>query len=233
MSLEGGGHVQNKEISTVLVARRHGRSRNSVFGWGTVLAALVLSVLGIRMNQIANPIQIMITVAVSMLIVFLIRVFVVGPIRAWRMMRPFSIDIASGFLESQYPHGQFRDQRVVVRLKNQSYKQHSKCVLHIMSVSNFDNTHKNFPRAIEEFSIEPGEALSIPIMSWTTRNPPLKNDNEIVVCGPVGWGWGGNVARLPCGAYDVVIRVGIPDCDPICLCCRIWIDGDALKATIA
>jgi hypothetical protein len=51
-----------------------------------------------------------------------------------------------------------------------------------------------------------------------------------VFCGPVGWGWGGNFVALPCGSYDMEIRIGDPNGDATRIFCRVWIEGDELKA---
>jgi hypothetical protein len=62
----------------------------------------------------------------------------------------------------------------------------------------------------------------------------VKLTNKSAVAGPVHWGWGGNVAMLPCDlSYDVLVRIGIYERpDPIPASCRIWIEGNALKAVL-
>lgn len=67
-------------------------------------------------------------------------------------------------------------------------------------------------------------------MTWTSRREPYENDKTIMLSGPVGWGWGGNFVALPCGSYDLVLRIGIPEGDPIVTLCRVWIELDFLKA---
>jgi hypothetical protein len=144
------------------------------------------------------------------------------------MLRPFSVKVAAGFIETQYPMGRFEPQKVALVVTNRSYRPRSNCVLHIMSANGCEVNC--FPRFIEEFSVQPGETKSLTFMTWTSRREPYENDKTIMLSGPVGWGWGGNFVALPCGSYDLVLRIGIPEGDPIVTLCRVWIELDFLKA---
>jgi hypothetical protein len=153
-----------------------------------------------------------------------------APRRVRYMLNPFEIKVVSGVLASEYPSEPFERQRAAISIKNESYTQRSNCELHVQTVSDFDNQHNSFPRFIKEFSVQPGETQQIEFLSWTPRKAPLENDKVMVFCGPVGWGWGGNFVALPCGSYDMEIRIGVPDGDATRIFCRVWIEGDELKA---
>jgi hypothetical protein len=164
----------------------------------------------------------------------LLHVLFIAPYRAWRMMNPFKTKIVSGILESAYPAKQFEPQRAAILITNKCYRQRSNCVLHVQAVIPFDNQHHSLPRFIKEFSIQPGETQQIDFLSWTPRKPPYENDQKMTLCGPVGWGLGGNFVALPCGSsYDVELRIGVPDGDATTIFCRVWIEGDELKASKA
>jgi hypothetical protein len=101
-------------------------------------------------------------------------------------------------------------------------------VLHIQNISEFDNRHQSLPRFVKEFSIQPREVKQIEFLALTSRTEEYVGN--IVLCGPVGPGWGGNFVALPCGSYDIELRIGLADGDPTRILCRVWIDGNELKA---
>jgi|ERR1700730_2504712 len=175
---------------------------SSAFGWGAVIGASFIVFLGpLKMVQNHEWLQPFIAAAFAMLFVFAIHLIFIAPYRAFRMLRPFSIKVVAGHLETQYPMTQYECQKAAVLITNRSYLPRSNCVLHIMNVSGCKEHY--FPRFIEEFSIQSGEMKSLTFMTWTSRPPPYENDKTIMLSGPVGWGWGGNFAALPCGSYDL------------------------------
>lgn len=202
---------------------------SSAFGWGAVAGAFILSVLGpLKMAQNHEWLQPLITAGFALLFVFVINLIFIAPYRAFRMLWPFSIKIVAGHLETQYPIAQYECQRAAVLITNRSYRPRSNCVLHIMSVSGCKENY--FPRFIEEFSVQSGETKPLTFMTWTSRPPPYENDKTIMLSGPVGWDFGGYFAALPRGSYDLVLRIGITEGNPICIRCKIWVEGDSLKA---
>jgi len=207
------------------------------FGWGAVAAAAFIGFLQQQPDLKKNLDQWWVlplaNAFAALLAVSLIHAVVIAPYRAWRMLNPFKTKIVSGILKSEYPAEQFPRQRAAVLIKNKSYRQRSNCVLHIQTVSDFDNQHHSFPRFIKEFSIQPGETQQIEFLTWTARKAPLENDKAMALCGPVGWGWGGNFVALPCGSHDIEIRIGVPDGDAIRIFYRVWIEADELKASKA
>jgi hypothetical protein len=130
-----------------------------------------------------------------------------APYRAWRMLNPFRIKVVSGQLDSEYPKEAFPRQYAAVRIKNLSYRQRSNCVLHIWQIAGFDNQHHALPRFVYEFALLPGDTKEIGFLSWTTRSPPHENDSMFTLSGPTGPGYGGNVVKLPCGSYEIDIRI--------------------------
>ncbi len=211
---------------------------NAWFGWGAVAAAVFIGFLQQHPGLIKNIDQAqwwwflpVVGVFAALLLVSSIHALLIAPYRAWRMLKPFEIEVVSGMLESEYPAEPFERQRAAISIKNKSYRQHTNCVSHVQTVSGLDNQHHSFPRFIKEFSLQPGETKQIEILTWTARKAPHENDKQIVLSGPVGWGWGGNFVALPCGSsYDMEIRIGVPDSDPTRVFCRVWIEGDELKA---
>jgi hypothetical protein len=202
---------------------------SSAFGWGAVIGASFLVFLGpLKMIQNHEWLQPLIAAAFAMLFVFAIHLIFIAPWRAFFMLRPFSVKVAAGFIETQYPMGRFEPQKVVLVVTNRSYRPRSNCVLHIMGINGCEENC--FPRFIEEFSIQHGETKSLTVMTWTSRREPYENDKTIMLSGPVGWGWSGNFVALPCGSYDLVLRIGIPEGDHIVILCRVWIERDFLKA---
>ena len=207
-----------------------------MFGWGAAAAAFIVTFLNQQFGIIKNideaswwfsPVA---GAFVALFAVSLTHAVLIAPYRAWRMLHPFRIDIISGMLESEYPAERFERQRAAIAIKNKSYRQRSNCVLHIQNVNNFDNHHRAFPRFIKEFSIQRGEIKQIEFLTWTTRKPPRENDKSIVLCGPAGGGWDGNYVALPLGSYDMELRIGVANVDAIRIFCRVWIEGDELKA---
>jgi hypothetical protein len=206
------------------------------FGWAAVAAAAFIGYLQQRLNlvkEIGEAPGWFLPVAgafVALVAALFIHAVVIAPYRAWRMLNPFKTKILSGILKSEYPTETVERQRAAVLIENKPYRQRSNCVLHVQTVSNFDDQYHAFPRFIKEFSIQSGETQQIEFLTWTARKAPLENDKTMTFCGPVAWGWGGNFVALPCGSYDMEIRIGVPDDDATRIFCRVWIEGDELKA---
>ena len=168
----------------------------------------------------------------ALVLVAVFNAFVLAPYRAWRMLKPFRIEVISGQLDGEYPKEPFPRQSAAVIIKNLSYRQRSNCAVHVWQIGRFNNQHHALPRLISEFSLLPGDTQQVKFLSWTTRSPPLKNDLTFILSGPIGWGWGGNVVTLPCGSYDIDIRIGVPEADAIVVPCRVWADGNGLRAAL-
>jgi hypothetical protein len=206
---------------------------SSTFGWGGVVGASVLAAIAIylKMDQVPAWLLPIASAVIALLLVFFINLLIVAPYRAFRMMRPFSIKIESGFIKSQYPLSHFDSQKVAIRIKNRSYRPRSECVLHITSINNFENTNHVFPRFVEKFSIQPGDTTLITLASWTSRKLPSTDDSSIAIAGAIGRGYGGNVLMLPCDlCYDVAIRIGIPEGVSVCVYYKMWIEDRVLRA---
>ena len=212
-----------------------GRGRH--VGWGAAAAAIIVAFLIERFGIIKNIDQAqwwflpVASAFVALLAVSLIHAALIAPYRAWRMLDPFRIKSGLWNATKRISCGKILErQRAAVAIKNKSYRQRSNCVLHIQNVSDFDNQHHSFPRFIKEFSVQRGETKQIEFLSWTARKRPYENDKSILLTGPVGGGWDGNIVALPCGSYDMELRVGVAEVDAIRIFCRVWIEGDELKA---
>jgi|ERR1700730_6744311 hypothetical protein len=87
---------------------------SSAFGWGAVAGAAILGFwgpvkLGAQIPEwLQQPIA---SAAFAMLFVFVIHLIVIAPWRAFFMLRPFSVKVAAGFIETQYPMGRFEPQQ--------------------------------------------------------------------------------------------------------------------------
>jgi hypothetical protein len=80
---------------------------SSAFGWGAVAGAAFLGFWG-RPVKMGGPIpewlqQPLASAAFAVLFVFVIHLIVIALIRAFFMLRPFSVKVAAGFVETQYP----------------------------------------------------------------------------------------------------------------------------------
>ena len=209
-----------------------------MFGWGTIAAAAAVGYLHQQYDFIKTPeqepwwVMPIVSALAALLLVAIIQALFIAPYRAWRMLHPFKISVASGYIDSEYPTEMFPRQVVALTVRNMSYRQWSSCVLHILQIKNFDNTHHSLPRMVSEFSVLPGEFQRITFLSWTTRSPPHTNDQSFVLSGPVGWGLGGNVVALQCASQDIDIRIGVPDAEAIVIQCRVWTEGSELKAEL-
>lgn len=211
---------------------------SGVFGWGGIAGAAIFGSVSQRYASIAVYgqdwpwIPPLASAIFAVVIVAMINAVFLAPIRAWRMLHPFKIKLVSGQLETVYPGESFPRQSAAVLIENASYKQRPNCVLHICSIADFDNQHHALPRQVCEFSLLSGEIKQIAFLTWTTRNPPLSNDIDFQLSGPTGWGLDGNLVNLPIGSYDIDIRVGIHQSDPVVLRCQVWVDSNNLRATL-
>jgi hypothetical protein len=217
---------------------RHGVG-GGVFGWGTPITAVVI---GLIQHQYELSIWVseqaswwltpLLSALAALVVVGAFNALVLAPYRAWRMLKPFRIEVVSGQLDGEYPKEVFPRQCAAIVMKNLSYRQRSNCVLHVLHIAGFDNQHHALPRFVSEFSLLPGDTQQITFLSWTTRNPPLGNDPTFILSGPIGWGWGGNVVTLPCGSHDIDIRIGVPEADAIVIRCRVWADDNDLRVAL-
>jgi hypothetical protein len=219
------------------VAARHGVGGN-MFGWGIVAAALLLGYAHQQYGFISASEQAswwfmpLASAFAGLVVVAVFNGLVLAPYRAWRMLKPFRIEVISGQLDSEHPKESFPRQSAAIVMKNLSYRQRSNCVMHVLQIAGFDNQHHALPRFISEFSLLPGDTQQIKFLSWTTRSPPHRNDQTFMLSGPVGWGWGGNIVTLPCGSHDIDIRIGVPEADAIVIRCRVWVNDNDLCAAL-
>ena len=218
------------------VALCHGVG-GAMFGWGTVAAAFIYGLiqhqygLSITASEQASwwltPIG---NALASLGVVTAFHAVLLAPYRTWRIMcRPFRTKVVLGQLDGEYPKQAFPRQSAAVVIKNLSYRQRSNCVLHVWQIAGFDSQHHALPRFISEFSLLPGDTQQINFLSWTTRSPPHENDSIFMLSGPTGPSYGSNVFKLPCGLYDIDIRIGVPEADAIFIHCRVWADGNNLR----
>jgi hypothetical protein len=146
------------------------------------------------------------------------------------MIKPFKIKIVSGEIETIYPKARFDRQSVAVSIRNKSYRDRNNCTIHVTNVAGFNNEHHTFPRLIQEFSVQSGDDIVIPILSRVLREAPLKSDDHLTVHGPITPAWNGNRVTLPLGSYDIEIRIGVPDGDTILIPCRVYGEGESINA---
>lgn len=219
------------------IAFWHGASA-AMFGWGTVAAGFIIAYVQPQLTFIPRSMQASLLftplegLVAGLLAVTIVYAVGVAPYRAWRMLNPFRIDVVSGQLDGEYPKEEFPRQSAAVSIKNLSYRQRSNCVAHIWQMAGFDNQHSALPRFITEFSLLPGDTQQIKFLSWTTRSPPHRNDSTFMLSGPIGGGYGGNVVTLPYGSHDIEITIGVPEADPYTIRCRVWADGNDLRAAL-
>jgi hypothetical protein len=221
------------------VATWHGVG-GAMFGWGTVAAAVILGFiphqygLSITVSEQASWwLTPLLNALAALVVVLVVHALALAPYRAWRMQhKPFRIKVVSGRLDDEYPKQAFPRQSAAVVIKNLSYRQRSNCVLHVWQIAGFDNQHHALPRFISEFSLLPGDTQQIKFLSWTTRSSPHGNDPAFMLNGPTAGGYGGNAVKLPCGSHDIDIRIGVPEADAIVIRCRVWADGNDLRAAL-
>lgn len=201
---------------------------SAAFGWGAVVGAVILALLGFTemIQAWTEPIA---SAAFAVMFVFAIHFFIIAPYRAIYMLWPFSIKVVAGHLKTPYPPGPFEPQKAALLVRNRSYLPQSG-VMHIMSIVDNASDDIQFPRFVTEFSVQPNMTRHLVFVTWTLGNPPYENDRSIFLSGPVGPGFGGNIAMLPVGSHNINLRIGIPDGVDIYIRCRVWIEGDSLKA---
>jgi hypothetical protein len=168
--------------------------------------------------------------AFAILIVAAFRILFIAPYRAYRVLKPFRVKLISGEIETAYPKERFERQNVAVSIRNKIYRDLVNCTLHVMKVSGFNDDRHQFPRLIQEFSIQSGDKIVIPILSRTLRTAPLQSDKHLTFHGPIAPVWNGNIVTLPIGSYDMEIRIGIPDGNAVLIPCMIQSDDSCLIA---
>jgi len=175
--------------------------------------------------MIQGWIQPIASAALAVAFVFALHFLFIAPYRALRMLWPFSIKVIAGHIETLYPPSQCEPQKAALIITNRAYLPRSNCVMHIMSVSGIDDI--SFPRFITEFSVQPGEPKQLVFLTWVPGQP-------LFLSGSVGAGWEGNIAMLPMiqkGAfYNIGLRIGVSDGESNYIHCKIWIEGNSLKA---
>ncbi len=208
---------------------------SDIFGWGAFIAAIVISYAGHEVTWIAMaettfwwflPIASLVT---AFILVVVINTFVIAPRRAARMLKPLKIDIVSGYLDTSYPTEKFPRQSAAIVVTNLAHQQLSNCVLHVTEITGYTDNYNMIPRFVCAFTLQPNETQQVQFMSWTTRSAPLKNDNHFTLHGPVGPQFGGNLLSLPCGSYDIDLRVGVTGAEAERILCRVWAVDDTLK----
>jgi hypothetical protein len=161
---------------------------SAVFSYGSPIAALIVGIFftsgPLKLDQSRPWVIVIASVALAYLVAFTIHSFI-GLFRAWNMLHPFTFEVVSGQLETQYPKGEHDPQIVAVRIKNRSYLTRHDCVVHIMNVEGIDNRSHIFPRFIEKLSIDSRETKQIPLMCRAFRFVPFANDIGITLAGPV------------------------------------------------
>ena len=214
----------------------------AAFGWGTAIAAVVVAAIpGLKIPQRLGLVTVgeqlpwwlspLASAFFAILIVAAIRVFLIAPYRAYRMLHPLKVTVLSGVLETQYPVGQYEPQRVAISVENMAYLKMNDCTAHIMSIDGVDNSGHIFPRFVEKFSVDSGEKRQINLLYRTFRKSPLANDNDITVAGPVSSAYGSNILRLPTNSVSVIsVRIGIHETEPIDMRINVQTDDTRLTA---
>ncbi|HKM81269.1 MAG TPA: hypothetical protein VJY15_09960 [Candidatus Acidoferrum sp.] len=212
----------------------------AAFGWGAAIAALfVAAIPGLNIPQklglMTGSEQLpwwfspLASAAFAILIVAAFRILFIAPYRACRMLKPFRVKLISGEIETAYPKERFERQNVAVSIENRSYRDLVNCTLYVTKVSGFNDDHHQFPRLIQEFSIQSGDTIVIPILSRTLRTAPLQSDKHLTFHGPIAPVWNGNIVTLPIGSYDMEIRIGVPDGNAVLIPCMIQSDDSNLN----
>jgi hypothetical protein len=85
-----------------------------MFGWGTLATTLVIGLiqhqygLSIRASeQAAWWLMPLLNALAALVVVAAFNALVLAPYRAWRMLKPFRIEVVSGQLDSEYPKEAF------------------------------------------------------------------------------------------------------------------------------
>jgi hypothetical protein len=211
----------------------------AAFGWGVAIASFFVAAVPAfnipqKLHLMTGTEQLpwwfspLASAAFAILIVTAFRMFIIAPYRAWHMLNPFKVRLVSGDVRTAYPKERFERQSVSASIRNKSYRVLTNCTLHVMKVSGSNNEHYQFPRLIQEFSIQSGDTIVIPILSRTLRPAPLQSDECLIFNGPIAPVWNGNVVTLPIGSYDMEIRVGVPDGNAVLMSCGIRSDENRL-----
>jgi hypothetical protein len=211
---------------------------DAAFGWGAPIAAFIVAAIpGLnipqRLGLMTKGEQLpwwfspLASAAFAILTVAAFRIFIIAPYQAYRRLNPFTVKLVSGDIETAYPKEQFERQNVAVSIENKSYLDLDRCTLHVMKVNGGNSDNLQLPRLIQEFSIQSGDKIFIPILSRTLRASPLQNDRYLMFHGQRVLSRTGNIVTLPA---DVEIRIGIPDGNEVLISCGIRGDDTNLTA---
>jgi hypothetical protein len=153
-----------------------GIPRNAL-GFGALVGAIILPILGLpeMIQEWTLPI---VGAALGVIVVTITHLFVIAPYRAYRMVRPFVIEVKAGHLETTYPPMQFEPQKAAILVRNRAYLPMSDCVLHIMGIESASDDIQ-FPRFITGFSIDAKMTKQLVFATWTLRKLPYDNDSSI------------------------------------------------------
>jgi hypothetical protein len=216
----------------------------ATFGWAAIFgSAFVLGALryrGFQMNPSQSPQWSEVLffafagAGAAWCIAFVVNFFIVSPIKAYRVMKPFVLSISDAIMSSEFVRNdQMRGYNATLIIKNRSSRYLIDCHVHIVEITGIDA--KQFPRFVANFDLPPGEKKHLTIAYWFAREAPYTDDETIGISGPAESGFGGNILRIPVSDYIFKIRVWVPDSRSKLVGCRLWIDAAArkLKATYA
>src|SRR5215831_7634629 len=93
----------------------------------------IISILGLT-EMVQAWVQPIASAVVAVALVCAWHLIFIAPYRALRMIRPFSVEVATGHIETLYPPCRFEPQKAALLITNKSYLTRSACVMHIMCV---------------------------------------------------------------------------------------------------
>lgn len=153
----------------------------------------------------------------------IIHLLILSPIKAYISMDPFKVNF--DYVGNQQEHASknvFTSKVITCVIKNRSRIDLFDCQLHIANISDTDK--KNFPRFVDKFDLPAGVTKRIILFYWTLRNHPYSDDSTIGVSGPPGFGYGGNVLRLPLSKYFAEVSLFSPSVVPKKITVNFWVD---------
>jgi len=204
-------------------------ANSAVFGWATIPTAAIFVAMHLTRDQPNSSSQWTATLVYTLygaglgwLIGFLVNLFFLAPLKAFKSMNPFAVSIRDDILFGEFGH--YKDTtgyNVIVTIKNASPVYLLDCHVHIIDIPGTQIS--SYPRYVTRFDLPPGETKYVTIAYWFTREAPNTDDKEIGICGPVSASFGGNIMKAPPDT-TLTVRVRLPDSRSKEIRSHVWID---------
>lgn len=156
-------------------------------------------------------------------IAFAVNFAFVAHVKAYRELRPLALAIRDDLRSPDFVfNNKTRGYNVSVTVTNRSSKHLLDCVLHILNVTQADDSIG--PRFVQKFDLPPKSTRTIFIAYWFYRSLPDRDDQTVNLSGPTGAAYGGNRSLVPSGSA-LQVRVSAPDAPTKYIGCTVCIDN--------